>query len=404
MTDWASRGRIAEDITEAAGLTPLLRLRKVAAGPQTLCGKLEFMNPSSSLKDRILRRMVRSAEERGDLKPGMTILEASTGSTGIATSMIGAVCGYPVVVVMPEGMSEERKASMRAYGAELVLTPGAESDVDLCLEKVEELKRAEPERYWEPGQFSNRDNIAAHYETTGPEIWQQTGGRVDVFVASQGSGGTVSGVGKYLKEQNPDAKIYAVEPAECPILSGGAWGPHAIEGIGDGFIPENLDLDYRGRRGDGLFRGLHRHGPAPGAGRGRPVRHLVRLQRGRRQQAVGGAAVHEDDRDHDQRHRHALFLHAALRQGTDGRDPRPRASHPRRGQGQPGAPGPAHRTVGQLEIEMKTATLYRHSCTTGCVKTPFDREWHRRPMPSFPRRRESRGWDGPIGRVVPRHP
>ena len=244
MTDWASRGRIAEDITEAAGLTPLLRLRKVAAGPQALCGKLEFMNPSSSLKDRILRRMVRSAEERGDLKPGMTILEASTGSTGIATSMIGAVCGYPVVVVMPEGMSEERKASMRAYGAELVLTPGAESDVDLCLEKVEELKHAEPDRYWEPGQFANRDNIAAHYETTGPEIWHQTEGQVDVFVASQGSGGTVSGVGKYLKEQNPDAKIYAVEPAECPILSGGTWGPHAIEGIGDGFIPENLDLDY----------------------------------------------------------------------------------------------------------------------------------------------------------------
>lgn len=122
MTDWSSRGRIAEDITEAAGLTPLLRLRKVAAGPQSLCGKLEFMNPSASLKDRILRRMVRSAEERGELRPGMTILEASTGSTGIATSMIGAVCGYPVVVVMPEGMSEERKATMRAYGAELVLT------------------------------------------------------------------------------------------------------------------------------------------------------------------------------------------------------------------------------------------------------------------------------------------
>ena len=195
MVDWSSRGRIAEHITEAAGLTPLLRLRKVAVGPQALCGKLEFMNPSSSLKDRILRRMVSSAEERGDLRPGMTILEASTGSTGIATSMIGAVYGYPVIVVMPEGMSEERKASMRAYGAELVLTPGAESDVDLCLEKVEELKRTDPERYWEPGQFSNRDNIAAHYETTGPEVWHQTDGAVDVFVASQGRGGSVSGVG-----------------------------------------------------------------------------------------------------------------------------------------------------------------------------------------------------------------
>lgn len=244
MVDWSSRGRIAQDITEAAGLTPLLRLWKVAAGPQILCGKLEFMNPSSSLKDRILRAMVNEAEKRGDLRSGMTILEASTGSTGIATSLIGAVKGYPVVIVMPEGMSEERKASMRAYGAELVLTPGAESDVDLCLDKVEELKRAHPGRYWEPGQFSNKDNIEAHYATTAPEIWEQTEGKVDVFVASQGSGGTVSGVGKFLKEQNPDIKIYAVEPAECPILSGGGWGPHAIEGIGDGFIPENLNLDY----------------------------------------------------------------------------------------------------------------------------------------------------------------
>ena len=244
MVDWSARRKIAEDITEAAGLTPLLRLRKVAVGPQALCGKLEFMNPSASLKDRILRSMVNAAEERGDLRAGMTILEASTGSTGIATSLIGAVKGYPVVIVMPEGMSEERKASMRAYGAELVLTPGAESDVDLCLDKVEELKRAQPGQYWEPGQFSNKDNIEAHYATTGPEIWEQTEGQVDVFVASQGSGGTVSGVGKFLKEKNPGVKIYAVEPAECPILSGGGWGPHAIEGIGDGFIPENLDLDY----------------------------------------------------------------------------------------------------------------------------------------------------------------
>lgn len=243
MVDWSARGRIAEDITETAGLTPLLRLRKVAVGPQVLCGKLEFMNPSSSLKDRILRHMIRRAEERGDLRPGMTILEASTGSTGIATSLVGAVKGYPVVIVMPEGMSEERKASMRAYGAELILTPGAESDVDLCLEKVEELKRAHPDRYWEPAQFSNRDNVEAHYATTGPEIWEQSGGGVDVFVASQGSGGTVSGVGRFLKEQNPKVKVYAVEPEECPILSGGSWGTHAIEGIGDGFIPENLDLD-----------------------------------------------------------------------------------------------------------------------------------------------------------------
>ena len=242
--DWDSRRRIAEDITEVAGITPMLRLRKVAAGPQALCGKLEFLNPSSSLKDRILRHMFRRAEERGDLRPGMSILEASTGSTGIATAMIGAVKGYPVVIVMPEGMSAERKESVGAYGAELVLTPGAESDVDLCFEKVEELKRANPGKFWEVAQFSNKDNIEAHYLTTGPEIWEQTDGKVDVFVASQGSGGTISGVGKYLKERNPGVKVYAVEPAECPILSGGQWGPHLIEGIGDGFIPDNLDLDY----------------------------------------------------------------------------------------------------------------------------------------------------------------
>ena len=244
MINWASRSHICNDITEAVGTTPLLRLRKTAVGPGVLCGKLELMNPSSSLKDRILRYMVKQAEERNDLRPGMTILEATTGSTGIAAAMIGAAWGYPVTIVMPEGMSEERKACMRAYGAELVLTPGAESDVDISMEKIDELKRLNPGKFWEVAQFSNRDNIMAHYLTTGPEIWEQTNGAVDTFVASQGSGGTLSGVGKYLKEQNPNVKVYAVEPAECPILSGGEWGSHSIEGIGDGFIPDNLDLEY----------------------------------------------------------------------------------------------------------------------------------------------------------------
>jgi len=225
-------------------MTPLVRLRKVAAGPQTLCGKLEFMNPSASLKDRILCHMVRRAEERGELRPGMTILEASTGSTGIAAAMIGAVKGYPVVIVMPEGMSEERKACILAYGADLVLTPGTETDADLCLKRTEELKQENPGKFWEVAQFSNRDNVEAHYLTTGREIWEQTEGKADVFLAAQGSGGSISGVGMYLKEKNPGVKVYAAEPAECPILSGGSWGSHLIEGIGNGFIPDNLDLDY----------------------------------------------------------------------------------------------------------------------------------------------------------------
>ena len=244
MLDWDSRRRIADDISQVAGFTPLVWLRNVVEGPAAVCGKLEFMNPSASLKDRILRHMVGRAEERGDLRRGMTILEASTGSTGIATAMIGAARGYPVVIVMPEGMSEERKNSIAAFGAELVLTPGAESDVDLCLEEVERLKRQSPGKFWEVAQFSNPDNNEAHYTTTGPEIWEQTEGKTGLFVASEGSGGSVCGVGRFLKEQNPDVKVYTVEPTECPVLSGGSWGTHLIEGIGDGFIPDNLILDY----------------------------------------------------------------------------------------------------------------------------------------------------------------
>jgi cysteine synthase A len=148
------------------------------------------------------------------------------------------------VIVMPEGMSEERKKTIRAYGAELVHTPGAESDVDLVIEKVRELKASAPGKYWEVGQFVNVDNIEAHYRTTGPEIWEQTEGQIGALVLSQGTGGTVSGAGKYLKQQNPGIKIFAVEPAECDILAGGSWGAHKIEGIGDGFIPEVLQVDY----------------------------------------------------------------------------------------------------------------------------------------------------------------
>jgi len=242
MPDWNSRSRIARSILDVAGLTPMVELNRVRDGIETrIAGKLEFFNPSQSVKDRILPFMVAEAERRGDLKPGMSIIEASTGSTGIATAMVGAAKGYPVVIVMPKGMSEERKKSILAYGAELVLTPGGESDVDLTLEKVEELKAADPGRYWEAGQFVNWDNVEAHYRTTGPEIWEQTDGQVDIFVASQGTGGTLTGVARYLRERNPNVKVFAAEPEECPILSGGSWGPHQIEGIGDGFIPEILD-------------------------------------------------------------------------------------------------------------------------------------------------------------------
>jgi cysteine synthase A len=186
--------------------------------------------------------MFEQAEARGDLKPGMRVLECSTGNAGIACAFVAAVKGYPCTVVMPEGMSDERKKIMRAYGAELVFTPGGESDVDLSLQKLEEIRARDPDGYWVPGQFANADNIDAHYRTTGPELWEQSGGIVGAFVASQGSGGTLSGVGRYLRERDGRVKLYAVEPAECALLSRRAWGPHGIEGIGDGFIPENLDV------------------------------------------------------------------------------------------------------------------------------------------------------------------
>ena len=245
MVDWNRRARIAENILDTAGLTPMVRLRRVVGDVKpTIVAKIEYFNPSGSVKDRILPFLVSEAERRGDLRPGMTIIEGTTGNTGIATSCVGAAKGYPVVIVMPEGMSEERKQTIRSYGAELLLTPGAESDVDLVIEKVKELKAAAPDKYWEVGQFVNADNIVAHYRTTGPEIWEQTEGKIGALVLSQGTGGTVTGAGKYLKEQNPNIKVFAVEPAECDILAGGTWGPHKIEGIGDGFIPEVLHVEY----------------------------------------------------------------------------------------------------------------------------------------------------------------
>lgn len=243
VVDWQRRSGLLGGVLEAAGQSPLVRLPRIAPADDPLIAvKLEFTGPSGSIKDRILPVIVARAEARGDLRPGMTIIEATTGNTGIATSMVAAARGYACVIVMPEGMSEERKRTILAYGAELVLTPGGESDVDLAVERVAALRAAAPDRYWEVGQFVNADNVAAHAATTGPELWEQTDGRVTDFVAAVGTGGTLTGVARALKAYNPAVRVWAVEPAECAILAGDAWGSHRIEGIGDGFVPDVLDL------------------------------------------------------------------------------------------------------------------------------------------------------------------
>src|SRR5262245_38863131 len=234
--------KIAQSFLDLIGNTPLLVLNRGEPEGPTIAAKIEYFSPSGSLKDRIYREMIERAEERGDLRRGRRVLEGSTGNAGIACSFIGALKGYPVTIVMPVGMSEERKKLIRAYGAEIVETPGGESDVDLALERAAQMKREHPGLYWEPAQFDNPDNVAAHVKTTGPEIWDATDGEVDVFVAAQGTGGTLTGVGRFLRSKNPKVRLFAVEPAECPMLSERRWGPHKIEGIGDGFVPRNLDL------------------------------------------------------------------------------------------------------------------------------------------------------------------
>ncbi len=243
MTRWNANAQSAQSLLDLIGRTPALELPRMGREMGIrLLAKLEFFSPSGSLKDRAYLRMIESAEAAGQLQPGMTILECSTGNAGIACSLVSAVKGYPCVIVMPEGMSAERHKTIRAYGAELIFTPGGESDVDLALEKLEEITAAEPGRYWVPRQFDNPENVEAHYTTTAPELWEQCGGKLDAFVATQGTGGTLTAIGRYFKEKDPETRIFAVEPAECPLLSRREWGPHQIEGIGDGFVPRNLDL------------------------------------------------------------------------------------------------------------------------------------------------------------------
>jgi len=230
--------KVASSALDVIGSTPMVKLNRIAAGlDREILVKLEFLNPSGSLKDRIARYIVDEAERLGQLTKGSVIVEATTGNTGIAFAMVAAVKGYRMIIVMPEGMSEERKKTIRAYGAEIIFTPGSESDVDLCLRKLDELRRTIP-RVWVPGQFTNLDNVRAHEDTTGKEILDQTEGRFEAFVAGVGTGGTLTGVARTIRKSIPRVKIVAVEPAECPVLSGGRKGSHRIEGIGDGFVPE----------------------------------------------------------------------------------------------------------------------------------------------------------------------
>ena len=234
--------RIYQDITEVFGNTPLVRLNRLTEGlGATVLAKLEFYNPSSSVKDRLGIAIVKAAEESGELKPGGTIVEGTSGNTGIALAAIGAARGYKVILAMPETMSKERRALLKGYGAELVLTPGPEG-MRGAVAKAEEIAAATPGAILAK-QFANEANPAIHYATTGPEIWNDTEGGVDIFVSGIGTGGTITGAGRYLKEQKPELQVVAVEPAESAILNGGQPGPHKIQGIGANFVPEILDRE-----------------------------------------------------------------------------------------------------------------------------------------------------------------
>ena len=234
--------RIFTSADQLIGKTPLLELTHLEQKEQLsakILAKLEFFNPAGSAKDRVALRMILDAEERGLLKPGATVIEPTSGNTGIGLASVAAARGYRVIIVMPDSMSMERQILMGAYGAELVLTPGDEG-MSGAIARAEALAKEIPGSFI-PDQFANPANTRAHYETTGPEIWADTDGKADIFVATVGTGGTITGTGKYLKELNPAIKIVAVEPAESPLLSGGKAGPHGIQGIGANFVPKVLD-------------------------------------------------------------------------------------------------------------------------------------------------------------------
>ncbi len=233
---------IYTSVEQLIGSTPLLhltRLEQQLGWKAQVLAKLEYLNPAGSAKDRLALYMINDAEARGVLKPGGTIIEPTSGNTGIGLAMMGAARGYKVILTMPDSMSAERRAMLAAYGAQLVLTPG-KLGMQGAVEKAEELKASIPGSFI-PQQFENPMGPEAHYRTTGPEIWKDTDGKVDILVAGVGTGGTLSGAGRYLKEQNPALQVFAVEPDASPLLSGGQAGPHGIQGIGANFIPKALD-------------------------------------------------------------------------------------------------------------------------------------------------------------------
>lgn len=234
--------KMYNNVTEIIGNTPIVRLNTLDKDlPGNVAVKLEFYNPANSVKDRIGAAIIDAAEAAGALQPGGTIVEGTSGNTGIALAMVGAARGHKVVLTMPETMSTERRVMLRAFGADIVLTPGAEG-MRGAVERAKEIV-ASTENSILASQFDNGANPAIHYKTTGPEIWEATEGKIDIFVAGVGTGGTVSGTGKFLKEQKPDVKVIAVEPKDSPLLTEGKAGPHKIQGLGANFVPDNLNRD-----------------------------------------------------------------------------------------------------------------------------------------------------------------